>query len=361
MRLHKGFFAFLTLCVFSGLTACSKGGQQGMPPAMVPLGAVKSQDWQSSVVATGTVNAIQGAQLKAEVAGRITKVYFTSGQTVHTGDPLIDINPLALEAAYKSAKATAVFNEANYRRSVILFHKKFISQQDMDTALSNKETSEAALHVAEANLAEAKVKAPFDGTVGINLVNVGDYVAIGDALFNIEQLNQLRIDFVVPENLSGFIHLGDRVVLTVKDNPGAPTYTGKVIGLDTAIDQSTRMLAVRAVFANDQKDTHILPGSFAEARLYYGPRTRVAILPQTAVVSDAEVNSVYLVDKGHAKLTPVKLGERFADQVVAISGIQPGAMIVTSGIVKVHDGDAVVDPAMMAAAMAKQGSKNEKK
>ncbi len=346
------FGAFLIL-----LSACSKNNGDGMPPAMVTLAPIKTQLWQPSFEAIGTVNAILGAQLKSEVAGRITQIYFQPGQQVHRGDSLLDINPAQLLASYHSAQADAALAQANLDRAVVLYHKKFIAKQDYETTLDKQKTALAALNLAAANLAQARITAPFDGTVGINKVNVGDYITVGTALLNLEELNQLRVDFTVPENLVGKVQIGDRVTLNTKDH-ASKALEGKVVGVDTAVDADTRMFSVRAIFDNTPDNKSILPGSFAEVTLFYGPGLPVMVVPQEAVVSDGDADSLFVAINGHAKLMPVKLGERFTDQVVVKSGVKPGDIIVTAGIVKVHEGMPVVDPVMMAAMAAKKSSNN---
>lgn len=342
--LRKSWMVFFCLAVF-GLVACSKKEGEGMPPVFVTMAPVKEQDWQASVQATGSLQAVQGAQIKSEVAGRVTKIYFTSGQSVHAGDLLIDINPTVLRAQYNAAEANAKLQESNYQRSKILYRQKVISKADYDNALANKENTKSLAEAAAASLAQASIHAPFDGTVGINLVNVGDYAAVGTPLLNLEQLDRVRVDFSVPENYAGKVKVGDKVSLASEDSDAKPVL-GQVTGVDTAIDQTTRLLALQAIVPNDAAH-HLLPGAFSQVTLFYGPVTQTLSVPQTAIVYDGKTHKVYVPENQKAKEIPIEVGERFSDQVIVKSGLKPGQVIITSGLIKLHEGSPIIDLASM--------------
>ncbi len=337
---------YLVLVFLSNLlVACSQSGDQSGPPVFVTMAPVKTQAWQSNVEATGSITAIQGSQLKSEVAGRITKIYFKPGQQVHLGDPLIDINPTVLAAQYKALQATAILQQANYARARKLYREKVISKADMDQALANKQTAEANASAAFASLAQAHLTAPFDGTVGVHLVNVGNYVSVGTPLVNLEELDHLRVDFSVPENYAGQVKMGDKVEVTLSDNNNQKV-TGSVMGIDTAIDQNTRLLSLQALVPNTSEQS-LLPGGFAQVKLFYGPVSQAVVVPQEAVVNDGAEHEIYKVVNQHAKAVPITVGERFDDSIIVKSGLKPGDIIVTAGMLKLHDGAMVLDTAMM--------------
>lgn len=341
--LNKKWLYHTSISLSLLLVACSKSQGPEAPPVVVETAPVEVQAWQDSVQATGTLKAIQGAEIRSEVAGRVTKIYFTSGQQVKAGDSLIDINPNVLAAQLKADQATAALQQANFKRAQQLYKQKFISKADYDQARANQDTAIATAKAAAASLAEAQIKAPFAGTVGINLINVGDYTAQGTPLLHLEQLDKLRVDFSVAEEYANQVAVGDKVELHLKNN-GAQTFVGRVTGVDSAIDNDTRMLALQAVVPNTQAHT-LLPGGFAQVKLYYGPSKQVLTVPQIAVAVDGDDHKVFKVVAGHAQSTPVTVGERFGDQVVIESGLQASDVIVTNGLVKVHDGAAVVNAA----------------
>jgi membrane fusion protein (multidrug efflux system) len=342
----KNFLGIVCLSLI-GMVACSKKDDgSSAPPVFVTTAPVKTIAWQKSVQATGSLKAIQGAQLRSEVAGRITKIYFKAGQVVHAGDPLIDINPSILFAQYKAAQANAQLQSENFQRAKKLYQQKIISKADYDNAFANAANTKSLADAAAANLAQARVKAPFDGTAGINLVNEGDYVGLGIPLLNLQQLDKLRVDFSVPELYAGLIKVGDKVKLMLGDT-GDTIIAGQVTGIDSAINQTTRMLALQGVMPNDAEH-HLLPGGYAQVTLYYGPSTSYVEVPQTAVVNEDASHKVYITENQKAKEVPIEVGERVGDQVIVKSGLKPGQVIITSGLIKLHDGASVIDETSMA-------------
>lgn len=324
---------FALLCLFT-LTACGHSDRDAPQKIVVDIAPVQTQSWQDSLKTTGTLSALQGVQFKSEVAGRVTKIYFHPGQKVHTGDLLLEINPAAVSARYNAAQAALVLQEANYRRAQLLYRQKVISQVDLDTALYNKDSALAAEKAAAANLDLAEVRAPFSGTMGIELITLGSYAVIGTPLFNLEKLDQLRVDFQIPERYTAQVKLNDKVILS-------PGISGHVTGIDTAIDPETRMLGAQAVIDNTGANT-LLPGAFAEVQWFYGPERQVLFVPQTAILDEGVNHKIYKVVSGVAHAVLVTVGQRFNDQIIIQSGLKAGDEIVTNGLVKLHDGDKVV-------------------
>lgn len=324
----------LALVLLFALTACGRSDRHDEQKIVVDIAPVQAQSWQDSLKTTGTLSALQGVQFKSEVAGRITKIYFHPGQKVHAGDLLLEINPAAVSARYNEAQAAAVLQAANYRRAQLLYRQKVISQAELDTALFNKDTALAAEKAAAANLDLAEIRAPFSGTMGLELITLGSYAAVGTPLFNLEKLDQLRVDFQIPERYIAQVTLNDKVMLT-------PGISGHVTGIDTAIDPETRMLGVQAVIDNTGTNT-LLPGAFAEVQWFYGPERQVLFVPQTAILDEGVNHKIYKVVSGVARAVLVTVGQRFNDQIIIQSGLKEGDDIVINGLVKLHDGDTVV-------------------
>ena len=329
------WFGFFTLIPLLFIASCGQSSKHTSgQKSVVEIAPVTMQSWQDNLKTTGTLTALQGVQFKSEIAGRVTKIYFHPGDKVQSGQMLLEINPANAEAQYHAAQAAAVLQQSNYHRAQLLYRQKVISQADLDTALYNKNSALATEKAAQANLDLAQVKAPFSGTMGLALVNLGSYVAVGTPLFNLEKLDQLRIDFQIPERYANQVKVGDALTLS-------PAIPGRVTGVDTAIDPATRMLGVQAVIENVGVNT-LLPGGFAELQWFYGPVKQVLFVPQTAVLDEGVTHKVYKVIKGIVHAVPVSIGQRFNDQIIIQSGLKAGDQIVTNGLIKLHDGDAVV-------------------
>ncbi len=326
-------FLVLSLLVF--LTACGSNAKQGAYPVSVEAITVQTQPWHASVQTTATVMAESGTILKSEVIGRVTNVAFKPGSAVIKGQLLFAINPAQLAAKLKMAQAMAELEQANYRRAFSLYRQHVISKADFDRAKATAVNDSATVEAAQAALDDALVHAPFAGVVGLNLVQEGDYVTIGQALVSLQQLDRLRLDFTVAEQYSDQVKLGDQVLIRVRDLHHHQ-YLAVVSALDNAIDVNTRLMAVRATFVNPE--LNLLPGAYVDVTLSYGPEQHVLTTPQIAVVSSADGDSVFRIVKGKAVATSVTLGARFADQVIIVKGLMAGDQVITAGQLKLHDG-----------------------
>jgi len=315
------------------------GSWGAMPPTPVNVTKAKLQGWQQQIQATGTLNAEQGVMLKAETAGRITKIFVESGQEVKADDPLFEINPAILQAQLAAAEAQADLDTGNYERAIPLFKRGVLSKQDFDTTLANKNASVAKADEVKAELTQNIIRAPFSGKLGIRLFNLGDYIAEGQSLINLQSLDPLRVDFTVPETVASGIRVGDKC--QIKSSAYAnQSFTGSVSALDSAIDMNTRTLAVRAKIPNPNQ--LLLPGNFVEVTLLVGKPRPMVTLPLTAIVYDATANYVYKVVNNHAVKTNITIAEQNNDQVAIKSGLKNGDVVINAGQLKVMDGAPVM-------------------
>lgn len=323
-----------TLLVSSLFSIASWAGDMKMPPTVVETAKVKSQNWQQQVAATGTLAANQGAVLRAEVDGRVTKIYFQPGQTVSEGAALIDINPAILEGQLHSLEAQLKLNEINYQRSQELYRRKLYPKAELDKQLASLNSSKADVASAKAKLAQAKIQAPFAGKIGLNRVNVGDYISAGKELVSLQSLDPMRVDFNVPEAYSSTLKAGQAITVKVASH-GGKIFQGKLTGVDSMVDPKTRSIAVRAQIPNP--DQSLLPGAFADIILYISEQKPVLTVPQQAVVYDQGKMFVYKVVNNKAVKCPVELGKRIANDIIINSGLAANDIVVTAGQLKLQD------------------------
>lgn len=300
----------------------------------VEAAVAKPQEWKTQIQASATVNAIQGVMIKSQVAGNVTKIYFHSGQDVQAGDILLEINPGILKANLIAAQAKADLMAGDYERAVALFKRGALSKQDQDTALANKASADADLQAVKAQLDQNIITAPFAGKLGITQYNLGDYINIGQALVNLQSIDMLRVDFSIPQNNSSEVKAGD-VVLVQSDNVPGVTFQGQVSAIDTAVDISTRTVAVRAEIPNPNQK--LLPGSFAQVTLNAGAANNFITIPQIAVIYDPNGNYVYKIVNDKAVKTPIKILHENKHEV-AVTGLNNGDVVVTQGQLKIFDG-----------------------
>lgn len=324
----KTILLILILCF--ACTGC--GNRGGMPPVAIEAATAKAQNWQAEILAIGTLSANQGVIIKPETSGRITAIYFHSGDQVKANGPLLQINPDIIKAQLAAAEARVTFSKANYNRIQTLFKKHVSSQSDLDTAFSSYQADAAAVSQYQAMLDQTLVRSPFEGRLGLRLVNLGDYVSMGQSITNIQDIDPLRVDFSIPEIYLSQIALGDEVLVYSQDFPHE-VFHGKVYALDSSIDPNTRSLGVRAIVPN--KDQKLLPGAFVEIKLLTGKVKQVVTIPEIALGNDAEGSYVYKIKDNMASKTKVVAGEHKNNQVVILDGLKTGDQVVAAGMFKI--------------------------
>lgn len=318
---------------------CGKGQQGGMPPVAVEISPVKMQPWQTEIEAVGTLSASQGIVIKPEIAGRITAIYFQSGQEVAANAPLIQINPDVIKAQLDAAKARLASSKANYNRIESLNSKRVASPSELDNALSTYLADSAAVAQYQAMMDQTLIRAPFPGRLGLRLVNLGDYITTGQAITNLQDTDLMRVEFSVPETYLRQINNGDNVQIYSNDFPGK-VFQGNVYAYDSSIDPNTRSLGIRASVPN--KDGKLLPGSFVEVKLLSGKPQPFMTIPETALSYEAEGEYVYKIKDGMAIKTRVTSGEHKNNQVVILKGLTANDKVVSVGQFKIAGDSAPV-------------------
>lgn len=324
----------LLLILGLSLSTIVKAQEMKMPPTVVEAAKVKAQNWQQQVPATGTLLANQGAILRSEIIGRVTQIYFQPGQIVAEGSALMDINPAILEGQLRSQEAQLKLNEANYRRAEQLYRRQLFAKAELDKQLASLNVSKADVASAQAKLAQAKIRAPFTGKAGLNKINVGDYVAVGQELVSLQSIDPMRIDFKVPEIYASKLAVGEPITIDVANLPGQ-RFQGQLSGIDSMIDPKTRSISVRALIPN--KEQTLLPGAFAQVTLYLGQNKPVLTVPQQAVVYDKGKTFLFKIVANKAIRVEVKLAKRIGNDIIVEQGVVANELVVTAGQMKLMD------------------------
>jgi membrane fusion protein (multidrug efflux system) len=234
-----------------------------------------------------------------------------------------------------------------YQRDAALNKANAISKQAYDTALADMQSARAQADAQAALVAKKAIKAPYDGRVGINQVDVGQYVSAGQVLVTLQQLEPIYVDFQVPQQQLGELKVGATIALT-SDVAAGKQFQGHVVAFDPKADPATRNVHVRAVVRNPGKV--LLPGMFATVNVDVKKPVERVTLPQTALVFNPYGDTVFVVthgkdEKGQPALVVhqrfVTIGERRGDQVAIVSGVTPKDVIVNSGQIKLKNGTAV--------------------
>ncbi len=334
-----GWYAYTANRAPAAPAAAPAGGGKpaGGPPGggvAVEVATVAAADFSDEASAVGTLKSIQSVVLRPETPGRIAAINFRDGAVVARGAVLVALDAAVQEAELQQARANLALAQSNHKRNQELVEKKFVSQQALENSSAALKVQEAAVQLAEAKAGRMRIKAPFDGIVGLRNVSVGDYVKEGADLINIEDIGTLRVDFRLPETYLGRVGKGQTVEVTSDALPGE-RFTAVLDAVNPMVNQNGRAISSRARL--DNAAGRLRPGMFVRVRLLFGDRKNVLMAPEQAVVPGAQPTVFKVVD-GKALATKVRLGVRRAAQVEVVDGLVAGDVVVTAGQLKLRDG-----------------------
>ncbi|MDR0775446.1 MAG: efflux RND transporter periplasmic adaptor subunit [Azonexus sp.] len=320
------------------------------PPAKVPasvaaessaqaveVAMVKAVDFADDAQAVGTLKSAESVMLRPETAGRVAAINFRDGAVVTKGTVLISLDAAIQEAELLQAKANLALAESSHRRNQELLEKKFISPQALDNSQATLKIQSAAVRLAEAKVAQMRIRAPFDGVVGLRNVSVGDYVQQGQDLVNIEDIATLRADFRLPESYVSRLRQGMELEATSDALPGE-RFRARLEAVDPLVDQAGRSLSARARL--DNQSGKLRPGMFMRLRVLLGDRQAALMVPEQAIIPGGQP-AVFRVVDGKAQWVQVRLGVRRAAQVEIVEGLAAGDVVVTAGQLRLRDGTPV--------------------
>jgi membrane fusion protein, multidrug efflux system len=330
---------FCKTLIFSGCLAVTSAMAQGGPPGgfdvAVETTAVHATELQSSIRAVGTLLAEASATLRAEVPGQILAVHFEEGQFVAQGSKLFTNDATVLQAEVNEAKANAERSRAAFARAKDMYDKKLLSASEFDAARANMNVDVARLLSSQARLSKTVTRAPFDGFVGLREINVGDYVAIGQALVDIVQLDPLRVRFSLPETLLPKVRPGLPIQVSVEAYPDE-VFGGTITAIAPKIDVQGHNLAVHASLPNPE--LKLRPGFFVRVTITLGEKSDAIMVPEQAIWPVGQDKTVFVVVDGKAVQRNVQLGDRRPGLVEVVSGLKLGDVVITAGQMKLRDG-----------------------
>ena len=324
------------------------------PPATVTSARVERANWQPLLTAVGSVSAVQGATISAELAGTVAEIGFQSGTPVKKGDILLKLDASAEQAQLRSAEADAELAKADFDRARDLAARKVISQAEFDAASAKYTQRKAAVDNIQSIIDKKEIRAPFDGIAGIREVNPGQTVPAGQNLVSLQALDQVYVDFSLPQQQLSEVQPG----LTVKvstDAIGGREFEGKLTAVNSAIDPATRSVSLQATI--DNADHALRPGMFARVKVLLPRENPTLFIPATAVSYAPYGNSVYLIEKKQNEETKqdslvirqqfIRTGEKRGDFVAVTEGLKEGDEVVSTGVFKLRNGmNVVVDNAL---------------
>jgi membrane fusion protein, multidrug efflux system len=328
-------------------TAIAQGAAYQPPPEAVTTIIAAQEQWPSTINAIGTMAAVRGVTVSADLPGIVDQILFESGDAVREGQTLAILDTRQEQAQMAAAEAQRVLARLNFNRMQELLDQRVISKAEYDSATAQSRETEARVGEIRASIERKTIRAPFSGILGIRQVNKGQYLAGGDPLVALQSLNPIYVNFGVPQQAIAQVRVGRGVHITT-ESLGHVTVDGRVTAIDSVVDATTRNIQVQATLANP--DGKLRPGMFVQTETVLGANQPVIALPASAISYAPYGDSVFIVsdmkdDKGHpyrgVRQQIVRLGPTRGDQIAVVSGINSGDEIVTSGLFKLRNGAAV--------------------
>ncbi len=316
-----------------------------MPPTTVSSAVVKEEDWPPILSSVGSVSAVQGAVVSAELGGVVAEIDFQNGAVAKKGDLLMKLDASAEEGQLKTAQADLELARANLERTRDLAVRKVVSKQELDSADSAFKQKEGSVQLMRSMITKKEVRAPFDGQLGIRQVNIGQSIDARQPIVALTALDPVYVDFSLPQQQFSQLTPGLEVRVQTDAVPGHE-FSGKVTAINSIVDALTRNVGVQATLQNP--DHTLRPGMFAKVEVVLPEKHKTLVIPGTAISYAPFGDSVFVIEKKKDPKTGketqsirqqfVRVGEARGDFIAIAKGLNAGETIVSTGVFKLRNG-----------------------
>jgi membrane fusion protein (multidrug efflux system) len=358
--------AVLGLVVIVGTVGTVKGLQIGRmvahgeafapPPQPVTVAPVNRTTWESTLKAVGSLDAVQGVMVTAELSGKVGQIHLSPGDFVEAGQLLLQQDVSVETAQLRAAESDAALARKNLERARKLVKEKVIPRADFDQRKSRFDQAAAQVDLIRATIAKKTIRAPFAGRLGIRRVNLGEVLESGQPIVSLQSLDPIYVDFQLPQQEVGRLTAGLAVRVQI-EALGDLALEGRVTAVNPEVDRRSRNVTVQATLANP--DERLRPGMYATVTVVLPEEREVLTIPATAVSYAPYSDSVFVVEaaeNGEAgdrkrKVLPhqkvvrqqfVQLGEQRGDFIAVHKGLEAGQAVVSTGVFKLRNGQPVV-------------------
>lgn len=314
----------------------AQGGGRGGKLSVNAL-VIKPAPLDNKLNVTGSVLPNESLELRSEVSGKITSISFREGKQVLKGDLLIQTNDDEIEAQLDKQKHNRKLNEDNEFRQRKLLEKDAISQEEYDNALNRLNTTVADIRLLETQLDKTRIRAPFDGVIGLRFVSEGAYISPTTVIATLYNISPAKIEFAIPGRYSPQVAPGKKIRFTIESD--LKVYEGQVYAIEPRIDPATRTLKIRALA--DNRSGNLLPGQFVKVELILESMANAILVPTEAVIPEQAGKKVFILENGKAKEVFIETGIRTANSLEVLSGLKAKDTLLTTGILQLRNGMAV--------------------
>ena len=323
----------------AGGAGAGGAGGAGGAESLLPVDVVVMQysSVTDRIFSSGTVEANERIDLRAEVTGIVEAIYLTEGSRVQEGDLLLKINDSELQAQKSRAEYRYNLAAQQEERQRRLLEKGGVSQEDYDATLNQVNVFRSEMQLIDAQLEKTEIRAPFSGRIGLKYVSKGQFIGPDQPIASLQELDRVKIDFSVPERYAGRVQTGDLMRFEVQGIDS--TFVGEVYAIEPRINTDTRTLSLRAI--SDNPEFLLYPGAFANIELVLEEIEEALMVPTISLIPGLNSQKVYVAVDGMVEERIVKTGIRTSEKVQILEGLNPGDQVLTTGLLQARPGLAI--------------------
>ncbi|MEW5873976.1 MAG: efflux RND transporter periplasmic adaptor subunit [Candidatus Zixiibacteriota bacterium] len=336
-----GFAPAVALLLVSFYGCGESGGKQsgsarGRSAEATPVEAflIVPRPLENKIQTTGTLLANEEVELRPEMSGRVTGIFFDEGTRVRQGDLLLQINDQELAAQLRRKEFEEKLAADEEERKRHLHEISGISQEEYDKSLYLLKMVQSEREVIESQLRETQIRAPFDGIIGLRQVSDGGFVSPSMLVATMQDLDPIKVEFSIPEKYARQIASGTKIVVAVGET--GDTREGTVYAVDARIDPGTRTIKARAKVPNT--DESLIPGAFARVEITLETIPEAIVVPSGAIIPEINGEKVFVSVGGQARSVPVRTGLRLERETQIVDGLSPNDTLIVSGLLQLADG-----------------------
>ncbi|MFT4017639.1 MAG: efflux RND transporter periplasmic adaptor subunit [Agriterribacter sp.] len=300
-------------------------------PVQADAYVVKARPISEDIQVAGSLAPAEGTDIRPEISGRVVSINFQEGSFVRRGTLLVKLFDDDLQAQLKKLEVQLAINEKTLERYNELLKIQGISQQEVDLSQLQVNNNKADIQLVKVNIGKTEIRAPYDGRIGLRNVSLGAYVSPTDIIATIRQVNQLKLEFTVPEKYSNLFKPGKQISFSI--DGVEKKFSSTVLATEYFIDANTRSLTVKGIVKSN--DAALVPGAFAKVDLDLDKNDNAIIIPTQAVIPLSRGKQVIVYKGGAPSFVQVTTGIRDSAYVQVLTGVSLGDTVLISGLMAV--------------------------
>ncbi len=308
------------------------GANRSRGPMVVDGFLVEQRPISEMVEVPGSLLPAEETQIRSEVSGRVVQLNIPEGSVVQKGMMLVKLFDGDLQAQLRKLEVQLQIGEKNAERQKELLAINGISQQEYDLATLNVDNLKADIESVKISISKTEIRAPYEGQVGLRNISLGSYLSPSDIITTIRDINQLKLEFSVPEKYAKTINKG--YVVSFRVDGGMRDHSGIVLATEGNVNQTTRTLRIRAIVKG--KDAELVPGVFARVNLQLGRTDQALMIPTQSIIPTARNKQVIVLRGDTAIFSVVETGIRDSAYVQINSGLKFGDTVITTGLMAIR-------------------------